>query len=181
MESKTGMRQDMTLEEKNETLQDLGVCIKEAKRYFDNENDCFGVSLGCWTIEFNKGVRRPGDDRKMLLRPGNAAALREALEAIDKNTDLLDIAKDIAPQLHPSHSFVAVQIRKIVRAALAKPARNCDLPLVDGSADRIADKVWLVFKNRNPDAYFDVFGLLRCIDWLLAPAMEQKGGADGSK
>lgn len=58
-------------------------------------------------------LRREADD---------AAKLREALEEIDKNTDLLDIAEDIAPKLHPSHSFVAVQIRKIVRAALAAPA-----------------------------------------------------------
>ena len=57
----------------------------------------------------------------------NAAAMREALETIDKNTDLLDIAKDIAPNLHPSHSFVAVQIRKIVRAALAATPRNCEV------------------------------------------------------
>lgn len=60
------------------------------------------------------------------IAPGNAAALREALKAIDGNTDLLDIAENIAPNLHPSHSFVAVQIRRIVRAALAAPARNCD-------------------------------------------------------
>lgn len=46
----------MTLEEKNETLRDLGVCIQEAKRYFDNENDCFSVALGCWNIEFNRAV-----------------------------------------------------------------------------------------------------------------------------
>ena len=49
---------------------------------------------------------------------GDCAKLREALEAIDKNTDLLDIAENIAPELHPSRSFVAVQIRKIVRDAL---------------------------------------------------------------
>lgn len=58
--------------------------------------------------------------------PGNVAAMREALLAIDRNTDLLDIADDLAPNLHPSHSFVAVQIRKIARAALSAPARNCD-------------------------------------------------------
>lgn len=44
----------MTLEEKNETLRDLGACIQEAKRYFDNGNDFFSVALGCWKIEFNE-------------------------------------------------------------------------------------------------------------------------------
>ena len=62
------------------------------------------------------------------------------------------------------------------RAALAEPPRNCDMPLVtDGPADNNADKAWLAFKHRNPDAYFDVPGLLRCIDWLFAPATKQKG------
>ena len=63
---------------------------------------------------------------KPYTAPGDAAAIRAALKAIDENTDLLDIAEGVAPNLHPSHSFVAVQIRKIVRAALAAPARNCD-------------------------------------------------------
>ena len=67
--------------------------------------------------EWLRELRKRRDDAV-----GDAAKLREALEEIDKNTDLLDIAKDIAPHLHPSHSFVAVQIRKIVRAALSAPA-----------------------------------------------------------
>ena len=68
--------------------------------------------------------------------PIKVKSTREALEEIDKNTDLLDIAKDIAPQLHPSHSFVAVQIRKIVRAALALPRRNCDVGTADEQEKR---------------------------------------------
>ena len=68
--------------------------------------------------------------------PGDTAKLREALEAIDKNTDLLDIAENIAPKLHPSHSYVAVQIRKIARAALATPPRNCDVGTPGEQADR---------------------------------------------
>ena len=62
-----------------------------------------------------------------MAENGNVAAMREALEEIDKNTDLLDIAEDLAPDLFPSHSFVALQIRKIARAALSKPPRNCDV------------------------------------------------------
>ena len=65
--------------------------------------------------------------------------LRKALEEIDKNTDLLDIAENIAPKLHPSHSFVAVQIRKIVRAALAKPPRNCDVGTLTEQQQRFRD------------------------------------------
>jgi hypothetical protein len=43
----------MTLEEKNETLRDLGECIQLAKRYFDNGNDMFSVSSGHWTVAFD--------------------------------------------------------------------------------------------------------------------------------
>ena len=67
-----------------------------------------------------------------------------------------------------------------LQEALSAPPRNCDMPLVvDGPADNNADKAWLVFKRHNPDAYFDVPGLLRCIDWLLATVTELKGGNDG--
>lgn len=69
------------------------------------------------------------------------------------------------------------RILEVVNAALSAPARNCDLQLVvDGPADNNADKAWLVFKRHNPEAYFDVSGLLRCIDWLLAPAAEEGAG-----
>lgn len=100
---------------------------------------------------------------------GDAAKLREALEAIDKNTDLLDISEDIAPHLHPSHSFVAVQIRKIVRAALSVPPRNCD-------RFATADEAFHAWNNTvdtpGGGAYV---GLM---DWLYAPATEQEGGND---
>ena len=67
----------------------------------------------------------------------------------------------------------------IIDAALDAPPRNCDMPLVvDGPAYNNADKAWHVFKRHNPDAYFDVSGLLRCIDWLLAPSTERKGESD---
>lgn len=59
-------------------------------------------------------------------------------------------------------------------AEIGRPRRNCDMLLVeDGPADNNADKAWLVFKQYNPDAYFDVSGLLRCIDWLLDPTKKE--------
>lgn len=74
----------------------------------------------------------------------------------------------------PSPCSAIIRMRN---ALSANPIRNCDLPLVvDGPANNNADKAWLVFRRHNPDAYFDVPGLLRCIDWLFAPATEQKGG-----
>ena len=98
----------------------------------------------------------------------NAAAMREALLAIKE----LDFNRE-----EDCHTFY-----RLIDNALSAPPRNCDMPLVvDGPANNYADKAWLVFKKHNPDAYFDVYGLLRCIDWLIAPATEQKGETDGSK
>ena len=95
-------------------LRNLADRIERAAK---NAENAFGMALA-----IEDGLRK----RDKQSSPGNAAAMRKALEEIDKNTDLLDIAEDLAPNLHPSHSFVAIQIRKIARAALSKPARNCD-------------------------------------------------------
>lgn len=102
--------------------------------------------------------------------PGNVAALREALKKIDADTDLLDVSEDVAPKLHPSHSFVAIQIRKTVRAALAAPARNADRPECKTLPDAIrfghfecGHREWWVATMTSAD-WHDF------ADWLLAPA-----------
>ena len=102
-------------------------------------------------------------------RPSNTAAKREAL------SDACYAMFNFLKVQNGGYEEMANALDK-AKAALAAPARNCDLPLVvDGPANNNADKAWLVFKRHNPDAYFDVSGLLRCIDWLFAPATEQKG------
>lgn len=89
---------------------------------------------------------------------GNAAAMREAL------VEARRVIKAMG-------GYWARETLPIIDAALSAPPRNCDLPLtVDGPANNNADKAWIVFKRHNPEAYFDVPGLLRCIDWLLATA-----------
>lgn len=98
----------------------------------------------------------------VVIRKGNAAAMREALVTIQN----CDIGKEED----------CITLYRVCNAALAAPPRNCDLPFfVDGPADNNADKAWLVFKKHNTDAYFDVPGLLRCIDWLFATAAEREG------
>ena len=106
-------------------------------------------------------------------KQGNAAAMSEALEEIDKNTDLLDIAEDIAPKLHPSHSFVAVQIRKIVRAALSAPPRNFDRFKTKEEAE-IEFMMSDGLPQDNADSKMRAW-MCRFIDWLFAPAAERKG------
>lgn len=104
---------------------------------------------------------------------GNAAAMLEALKRI--------VAASIVAKNANVPEWILQRMADIfamATTALAATPRNCDMPLVvDGPADNNADKAWLVFRRHNPDAYFDVPGLLRCIDWLLAPATEKEGGA----
>ena len=59
---------------------------------------------------------------------GNNVAMRKALEEIEELTPILDVPEDQENPnpLVPSHSVVAVKIRKLVRETLATPARNCD-------------------------------------------------------
>ena len=102
---------------------------------------------------------------------GNAAAMREEVAGIRNTANSALTALSLG---NDSSSFLWDIIRKC-KAAVAKPPRNCDLPLVvDGPVNSNADKAWLVFKRHNPDAHFSVSGLLRCIDWLLATATKQK-------
>lgn len=110
--------------------------------------------------------------------PRNAAEMREAL------CDILTAA--FAAILRYGNSDKEMQRLAIcadnARDALSAPARNCDLPLVvDVLANNNADKAWWVFKQAHPDAYFDVPGLMRCIEWLLAPVAGQKGEGDEQK
>lgn len=66
--------------------------------------------------------------RKVTMGASNMKAMREALVEIDELTNLLDIPEDKKnPLLSPSHSFVAVKMRKIIKKALEEPARNCDV------------------------------------------------------
>ena len=101
---------------------------------------------------------------------GNAAAMREAVVLA---LSLLDLKEGVP------YKTISQKDIDFMKAALAAPARNCDLPLVvDGFVISNADKAWIVFRRHNPNAYLDAPWLLRCIEWLLAPATEQKGDND---
>ena len=104
---------------------------------------------------------------------GNAAAMRDVLVDVYNTLEKLQPyalqINDIS--LRRGFRGRLCHAKNVIDTALSAPPRNCDLPLtVDGPANNNADKAWIVFKRHNPDAYFDVPGLLRCIDWLLATA-----------
>ena len=126
------------------------------------------------TLKFATDVCDRMNKEVEIHNGGNAAAMHSCLlKILAEMIDLGGIERGKKARFSPD------AIAEEIRQALAVPPRNCDMPLVvDGPADNNADKVWLVFKRHNPDAYFDVSGLLRCIDWLLAPAPEKEGGAE---
>lgn len=124
------------------------------------------------TIKLAEDICDRMNEEAGILNSGDCAKLRETMLAI--KAGILKRREENAWYISDS------DILEKIDAALAARPRNCDMPLVvDGPADNSADKAWLVFKRHNPDAYFDVPGLLRCIDWLLAPATEQKGQENG--
>ena len=101
---------------------------------------------------------------------GNSAALLKAMEEIDKDTDLLDIAEDIGLNVHPSHSFVAVKIRNIARSAISKPPRNCDrFHTVED-----AKTAWRNYKMSCPTPPGG-WGDVDLLDWFLAKAEGGEG------
>ena len=87
---------------------------------------------------------------------GNAAAMREALERIQR----------LVTSDSPADE---VEIANICRDALSVPARNCDRP--ECATSKAAQNVW-----RKEDC-----GKTPYHEWLLAPAEERKGENDGSK
>lgn len=111
---------------------------------------------------------------------GNAAAMREALvDALNKVNDAYDILSRPCVTLEEVRQACR-EARGIIISALSAPARNCDIPFYQCTTERrISDSVWRKFKKQNPEAYFDAFGLLHCIDWLLATAAERKGDENG--
>ena len=130
------------------------------------------------TLELAKDVCDRMNREVEIHNSGDCAKLREALEPWIAFAEWLlkNAGKDALGVAIRDNGPIIRQRLEELRAALAAPARNCDMPLVvEGPADNNADKAWLVFRRHNPDVYFDVPGLLRCIDWLLAPATE--GGA----
>ena len=110
---------------------------------------------------------------------GNAAKMREALKRLLTWLDKYGHSYS-TPARFTEDEIKAVwaerqEIVQQCRAALAAPARNCDLPLVsEVPTSNPADAAWRAFRECHPGTYLDVPGLLLCINWLLAPA---EGGA----
>ena len=165
------------------------IAIKKCRRLFNNAAEMQRIEAAHKrevdklnsVIQAQRSAFDAEQDRQRRAAPGNLAAMREALERTDLFLSALGKWLKVNDE-GQEYALAAGVIHTLVEHALAAPARNCDMPLVvDGPADNNADKAWRVFKHHNPDAYFDVPGLLRCINWLLAPAKEQRGECNEQK
>jgi len=85
--------------------------------------------------------------------------LREALTKILNLTNSLDENCAVDP----------VEIRDIARAALAEPARNCDVP-------KVMEDPWRAWLDDESNWDEDGNPKLEIHDWLFAPATEKEGG-----
>ena len=93
----------------------------------------------------------------------NAAAIYAALVKIHDLTNALNEECGVDP----------VEIRDIARAALSKPARNCDMFNDRRSAFEYFrdNELWKYNRGLSAEYWFS--------EWLLAPAAERKGEGDG--
>ena len=128
-----------------------------------------GVSFdAAHELELSKNASKKGADFGQL---GDCAKLREAC------ANIAEYAR--SAQCHTEDAHVLGYLNQIegwAKAALAAPARNCDLPEVAKGQPNLAEQAWRVFKRSHKDSHLDAYGLLRCIRWLLAPATEKEGG-----
>lgn len=106
------------------------------------------------------------DERKAEERPGNAAAMRDALEESRKFL------------LTNKHGYFESRLIPQIDAALSAPARNCDR-LQTG--DRLTDAVsalnaYANEEERKPVRLWNESDWRRFLDWFFAQA-KQEGGA----
>ena len=117
----------------------------------------FSESVAEWCDRFEAAFKRES--------VGNAAAMREALvfclRIIGKNGIRGNVFIDDIREAH-----------RVITAAIAEPARNCDIQFVDDVARYGAFKDWCNAKGNTmePKLAYDAF------QWLLSPA--EKGGAE---
>ncbi len=97
---------------------------------------------------------------------GNAAAMREALLRCDAIAQL--------PEVRNEQSIK--DMRNIIAAALAAPARNCDMFSGDYM---MLNTAWFDWTGSPSGHLPDGTAKMTFAAWLLAPAAERKGECDG--
>lgn len=109
-------------------------------------------------------------------QPGDAAAMREALKNVEESaTEVMDRVRYKDGLAFNTANYIA----GVAKAALAAPPRNCDRFKTKEEAE-----IEFMMSDELPRDGGDTkmrAWMCRFIDWLLAPATEQKGDENGSK
>ena len=174
----------------------LSTALSLVRAHFDGAEDVFlekSRELAARLDESGKGdlasfVRaQTGDDpswvpmeRKRQASPGNAAAMRAALESIIGNLAIhIQCGRLVAPGDHLSFAIAEAEAYiRDARSALAAPARNCDR---FQTGDRLTEAVSALNAYANEEEHEPVrrwneSDWRRFLDWFFAPA-KQEGGA----
>ena len=115
-------------------------------------------------LECEQCTPPPAQERPQIEQPGNAAAMREALNQL-REWALLDINENAIRSDEPNYKKLVDGIIEITNAALAAPARNCDRY---GDEDD-AFSAWHDALNDG-----DVVSVRNAFRWLFAKATEKE-------
>lgn len=149
----------------NETVADIAAELKDdATRVFSDEHDDdFWSNMEAGQIYTSLAIRLEAAIKRERARAGNAAAMREALEQIQK-----DIWELMAASSESYRKTRADILSRRIRAALSEPPRNCDR--------HCAEAAWNAYVEQNGAASDRSWkALILFVKWLYAPA---EGGAE---
>lgn len=162
--------------EKYETLADIVAEMRtrsrEVKEAFGGRPDGVENMLDIWAERID--AIGSADALRSLYTPGNAAALREALEAAHKFV-YTACRQNIDVMVKDKHGERVVKSKDVlykIYSALSAPPRNCDL---FGGDPKMLNTAWFDW-TASPSGH-DANGAAKMTfaGWLLAPAAERKG------
>lgn len=141
---------------------------REIKEAFGGRPDGVENMLDIWADRIE--AIDSADAWRSLYTPGNAAAMREAL------SDACYAMFNFLKTQNGGYEEMANALDK-AKAALAAPARNCDL---SGGDYKMLHTAWFDWTG-SPSGHLPADGTAKMTfaAWLLAPAAERKGDGDG--
>ena len=163
--------------EKYETLADIVAEMRtrsrEVKEAFGGRPDGVENMLDIWADRIE--AIDSADAWRSLYTPGNAAALRSALEKVRFYLPYFSQYMRLHWEDAEAGGYYE-RILEVVNAALSAPARNCDL---FGGDPKMLNTAWFDW-TASPSGH-DAIGVAKMTfaGWLLAPAAERKKECKG--
>lgn len=165
------------MESLSDIVAEMRTRSREIKEAFGGRPDGVENMLDIWADRIEAAAKREVVSKTETTTVGNAAALREAVVALLDVLDSLGCDESTAtlaafvPDMADSSARCLAAFRK-AKAALAAPARNCDL---FGGDPKMLNTAWFDW-TASPSGH-DANGAAKMTfaGWLLAPAAERKG------